>query len=715
MRQIVQHLDTGETEIVTAPAPVASPGTVLIRTRLTLISAGTERMLVGFAKASLIRKAAQQPERVKDVLNKVRTDGLLTTIDAVRSKLGQPLALGYSNVGEVIEVGAGVQDFAVGDRVLSNGPHADIVRVPRNLCAPIPDGVTDEQAVFGVVGAIGLQGIRLLAPTLGETVAVIGTGLIGLLAVEMLVANGCAVLAIDFDEAKLAIARTYGAATCNLARGENPVEIALGLSGGKGIDGVLIAASTDSDDPVRQAAAMCRKRGRIVLVGVTGLTLNRADFYEKELSFQVSCSYGPGRYDPEYEERGRDYPIGFVRWTEGRNFSAVLDLIQRGKLDPGPLISGKVAFSSAQEAFARLADDKSGLGQLIEYDRAEPLSGTDQLARRTELVQPATPRPGQPVLGVIGGGNYASRMLIPALVKGGAQLRTIGSSGGLSAALTGRRFGFGVATTDVAALLDDPQIDTAVIATRHDSHADLAIRALGAGKHVFVEKPLALSLAQVGAIEAAWRDAAIAGPTLQLMVGFNRRFAPLIRRMKGLLSSVAVPKAFVMVMNAGHIPPNHWTQDPVAGGGRIIGEACHLIDLMRYLAGSAIVSVQTIGMGPNPNETIREDKAAIGLRFADGSFGTVHYLANGAASFPKERIEVFAGGRVLQLDNYRKLTGFGWPGFSNQRSWRADKGQAAMAEAFLGAIRTGRPAIEPGEIFEVARISIEASRQLQLA
>ena len=713
MRQIVQYLDSGATEIIEAPAPAARPGTVLIRTRRSLISAGTERMLVSFAKGSLLTKARQQPERVKDVIRKARTDGLLTTIDAVRSKLAQPLPLGYSNVGEVIAVGAGITDLSVGDRVLSNGPHADIVRVPRILCAKIPHPVPDDHAAFGVVGAIGLQGIRLLEPTLGETVAVSGVGLIGLLIVQLLLANGCRVLAIDYDAEKLAIARSYGATSCNLGEGEDPVAIARALSGGDGVDGVIIAAATDSDEPIKQAADMCRKRGRIVLVGVAGLHLQRADFYEKELSFQVSCSYGPGRYDPAYEEHGQDYPIGFVRWTEGRNFTAILDLMAAGKVDPSGLIADRIPFENAGEAFSRLAEAKSGLGQLLVYaDDASGEAGRDPV-RTIDLSAPRQYDAKEPVVALIGGGNYASRILVPALSRAGAQLSTICSSGGLSASVAGRKFGFSQATTDVAEVMSNRTINTVVIATRHDSHAEFVRAALRAGKHVFVEKPLALQLQDVASLEDEWATANRDGAGIQLMVGFNRRYAPLVRKMHTLLAPVSAPKAFVMLMNAGSIPASHWVQDQAEGGGRIVGEACHLIDLMRHLAGHPIVEVTTVGMGPNSVESIREDKAAIGLRFADGSFGTIHYLANGSAAFPKERIEVFAAGGVLQLDNYRKLTGFGWPGFSRARLLRTDKGQDAMASAFLDSIRTGQPAIPADEIFEVARVSVEAAEQLR--
>jgi predicted dehydrogenase/threonine dehydrogenase-like Zn-dependent dehydrogenase len=708
MKQIVQQLDSGVTAIVEAPSPMVSRGTVLIKTTRSLISSGTERMLVGFGKASMLAKARQQPERVMDVLGKVRTDGLLATVDAVRSKLGQPLPLGYCNVGEVIEIGGDIVDLKVGDRVVSNGPHADIVRVPANLCAKIPDHVSDEAAAFTVVASIGLQGIRLAGPTLGEAFVVTGAGLIGLLTIQLLRAQGCRVLAIDFDEAKLALARQFGAETCNPARGEDPVAAGMGLSRGRGVDGVIITASTKSSDPVTQAAQMCRKRGRIILVGVTGLSLNRADFYEKELTFQVSCSYGPGRYDPAYEEGGNDYPLGFVRWTERRNFEAILDLLAVGALETGALVTQRFAFEEAEAAYTALTDDASGLGLVLEY--GTPLE--QRLTVSTNFA-PVRFNPGQPAIAVIGAGNYASRVLIPALKKANAQLHTVVTSGGLSGAIAGKRDGFAVATTDVQTVMTDEAINSVVIATRHDSHASLVVDALNHGKHVFVEKPLALDLMGVDTVERAYAEAHLNGAGPQLMVGFNRRFAPNAIKMKALLSQVAAPKSFLMVMNAGAIPKTHWTQDVDVGGGRIIGEACHFIDLMRFLAGAPIVDVSARRMGDTPLVDVTEDKASITLAFEDGSFGTIMYLANGPSAFPKERIEVFTAGRALQIDNFRRLTGFGWPGFSKQSLMRQDKGQSACAAAFLEGVVSGRPAIAPDEIFEVARATIEAALLLR--
>jgi predicted dehydrogenase/threonine dehydrogenase-like Zn-dependent dehydrogenase len=711
MKQILQDMVSGGTTVAHAPTPQIAREHLLVNSAVSLISAGTERMLVGFGKASYLEKARQQPDKVKMVLKKVATDGLMTTIEAVQSKLAQPLPLGYCNVGVVAEVGDGVDGFQVGDRVVSNGPHADVVKVPKNLCARIPAEVEDESAVFVVVASIGLQGIRLAQPTLGEAFVVTGAGLIGLLTVQMLRAQGCRVLAIDFDEYKLTLARQFGAQTCNPGAGEDPVAAGMALSRGKGVDGVIITASTPSNDPVTQAASMCRKRGRIVLVGVTGLELNRADFYEKELSFQVSCSYGPGRYDPSYEDNGNDYPIGFVRWTEQRNFEAVLDMMASGQLDMKPLITHRFAFEDAPKAYEALTADKTGLGMLLLY--TSPTQ--ERMVRQVTLKPGATFTPQRPVIGFIGAGNYSSRMLIPAFKAAGAQFHTIVTAGGINGVIHGEKAGFAEASTDMAALLANMAINTVAIVTRHDTHARFVAQALQASKHVFVEKPLAIDQDGLEAVRAAYDAAQTHAPQgcPQLMVGFNRRFSPQVQKMKALLAPVKEPKSFIMTMNAGAIPANHWTQDNAVGGGRIIGEACHFIDLMRFLAGSPIVSVQARRMGGAPGVPVTEDKASITLGFEDGSFGTILYLANGAASFPKERVEVFVAGRVLQLDNFRKLKGYGWPGFSKLNLWKQDKGQNACAAAFLQALEKGSPAIAPDEIFEVAQVTIEVAELLR--
>ena len=698
MKQILQSLKTGATEVADVPCPAVGRGKLLIGTTRTLVSAGTERMLIEFGKAGWIDKARQQPDKVRMVLDKIKTDGLLPTVDAVFNKLDQPLPLGYCNTGRVLEVGAGVTAFAVGDRVISNGKHAEAVSVPVNLCAKVPESVSDDEAAFTVVCAIGLQGIRLAQPTLGEAVVVTGLGLIGLVTVQLLRAQGCRVLGLDFDADKLALAKSMGAEVVDLAAGEDPVAAAQRFSRGRGVDAVLITASTKSNEPVHQAAQMCRKRGRIVLVGVTGLELSRANFFEKELSFQVSCSYGPGRYDPSYEEKGNDYPVGFVRWTEQRNFEAVLDMMADGRLDVKPLISHRFAIDDAEGAYALVGGAGPSLGIVLEYPQTEEsaLAVRRQTVRLHAAAAPATTCS----LGFVGSGNYATAVLIPAFKATGARLKVVASNAGVSGLHAARKFGFDETSTDTAGVIADPDVNAVVISTRHDSHAGLAIEALKAGKHVFVEKPLCLTLGELVAIEAT--AASSAG---RLMVGFNRRFAPQVQRVKQLLAGAGGPKAFVMTVKAGAIPAEHWTQDSEIGGGRVVGEACHFIDLLRFLAGAPIVEWRRMDMAAATKDTL-----SLQLGFEDGSIGTVHYFANGPKSFPKERLEVFAGGRALQLDNFRKLTGFGWPGFSKMNLWRQDKGQKACAAAFVRAVESGGPAPIPlDELLEVARVSIEAA------
>jgi predicted dehydrogenase/threonine dehydrogenase-like Zn-dependent dehydrogenase len=702
MKQILQSLKTGATEVAELPVPSVKRGQLLIATSQTLVSAGTERMLVEFGKAGYLEKARQQPDKVRMVLDKIKTDGLMPTLEAVFNKLDQPLPLGYCNIGRVAAIGAGVTGFEEGDRVVSNGKHAEAVSVPVNLCAKVPAAVADEEAAFTVLGAIALQGIRLVQPTLGETVVVTGLGLIGLVTVQLLRAHGCRVMGLDFDPEKLALARSFGAETVDLAAGQDPVAAAMAYSRRRGVDAVIVTAATKSSEPMHQAALMSRKRGRIVLVGVTGLELSRADFFEKELTFQVSCSYGPGRYDANYEEKGNDYPVGFVRWTEQRNLEAVLDMMADGRLDVKPLISHRFAIDEAAQAYELVGGAGKSLGILLKYPGL-----TIDTAARTVAV-PAAPSASATSsargVSVIGSGNYATAVLIPAFKLAGARLRSVVSSAGVSGLHAARKFGFEETTTDSARVFEDAETGAVVVTTRHDSHAQFVLRAIESGKHIFVEKPLCLTLEDLATIEAALAARRAGGaPVPMLMVGFNRRFAPQVERMRQLLAGATGPKAFVMTVNAGAIPAEHWTQDAAVGGGRIIGEACHFIDLLRFLADSPIEGFERMDMDSATGDTV-----TVQLRFADGSIGTVHYFANGSKAFPKERLEVFAAGRVLQLDNFRKLTGFGWPGFTKMNLWRQDKGQKACAKRFVDAVaQGGRSPIPLEDVLEVSRVSIE--------
>jgi len=705
MKQILQNIANGETQLVEVPCPQGKNGQLLISTTKSLVSVGTERMLIDFGKSGWIQKARSQPDKVKMVLGKVKTDGLIPTIDAVRSKLDQPLPLGYCNVGVVQDNGNTA--FEVGSRVISNGNHAEVVRVPKNLCAAIPDNVDDESAAFTVLAAIAMQGVRIANPTIGETVVVTGLGLIGLITVQLLKANGCRVLGIDFDSSKCAMARDFGAETVDLSQGEDAIAKANAFSRGQGVDAVIITASTKSNDPVSHGANMCRQRGRIVLVGVVGLELSRADFYEKEISFQVSCSYGPGRYDTEYEEKGNDYPVGFVRWTEQRNFEAVLDLMSSGALNMKPLVSHRFEIDDAINAYKCL-DDRSSLGILLNYSA----NADDLLTKKLVSIRdPEKYNAQDAVCGFIGGGNYASRVLIPAFKEADAKLDTLLTSGGVSAIHHGKKNDFANASTDLSQLLENNAVNTVVIATQHNLHAEQVIQAINSGKNVFVEKPLALNHTELDAIESAYNEQK---GKCRVMVGYNRRFAPHVIKMKSLLTNVLEPKAFIMTMNAGAIPSDHWTQNPEVGGGRIIGEACHYIDLMRFLVGSEITGYTATCMGKADGVDITEDKASITLTFKDGSFGTINYLANGGKGFAKERIEVFANDGVLQLDNFRKLIGYDWNGFSKDKLRAQDKGQSNCSKAFINSIKSGTSSpISFDEIMEVARCSVDIAESLR--
>ncbi len=694
MKQVLQNLSKGKTEITDTPIPSVSDGSLLIRTTRTLLSPGTERMLIEFSNANLVDKARQQPDKVREVLDKIKTDGLFPTVEKVFNKLNQPLPLGYCNTGIVGSVGNSVTGFLVGDRVVSNGNHAEVVNVPMNLCAKIPDNVSDDEAVFTIIGAIALQGIRLIKPTLGETVVVTGLGLVGLMAAQLLKANGCRVIGIDVDSDKLELANKFCSKTVNISNGEDPLIVAKQFSRERGVDAVLITASTKSNEPVHQAANMCRKRGRIVLVGVTGLELSRADFYEKELTFQVSCSYGPGRYDSAYEDKGQDYPFGFVRWTEQRNMEAILDMIADGRIDVSSLISHKFLFSDAEKAYELLGQSNSSLGILLEY----PGICITNKAKTLTLKSPSLGKRDQVSVSFIGAGNYAAQVLAPCFLKAGVRLKTIATSGGLGGALTGRKFGFEKTTTDTDIIFEDEETNAVIIATRHDSHAKLVLKALQSGKHVFVEKPLCITRDEFNNIKQE-----INGSDLCLMVGFNRRFAPQIKKVKSLLSTLTGSKSYIITINSGAIPTSHWTQDSKIGGGRIIGEVCHFIDILRGLAECPIVDYNKMVMEDSSNDTV-----CIQLRFEDGSIGAIHYFSNGNKSYPKERLEVFAEGRVLKLDNFRKLEGYGWPSFRKMNLWKQDKGQNECVQEFIEAISSGSSFPIPiNEILEVSELVLD--------
>ena len=712
MKQILQNLSNGETSLVETPCPKNVNGSLLIETRNTVVSLGTERMLVEFSEANYLNKARQQPDKVREVLSKIKTDGFLQTADAVRSKLDQPISLGYCNSGIVME--SSVETFSVGDRVVSNGNHAEVVRVPKNLCAKIPDNVDDESAAFTVLGSIALQGIRLAKPTLGECFIVSGLGMIGLITVQLLRANGCRVLGIDLNSERCAIARKFGAQTVDMSKGEDPIAIANIFSKGRGVDGVLIAASSNSDEIIHQAATMTRKQGRIVLVGVVNLNLRRDDFYEKEITFQVSASYGPGRYDQEYEDKGKDYPFGYVRWTEQRNFEAILDMLSIGVLDFSSLISHRFKIDKAIEAYS-LLKDKKALGIVIEY----PKKGKDQLTEDNLLLSEKIPlnfSHSLPRIGFIGAGNYASRTLIPAFKNSDAYLDTLMSIGGINALHHGKNNGFKSVTTESSNLLENKNINTVVIATRHNQHAQQVIEGLEAKKNIFVEKPLALTIGELDLIDKAYKKVnnnKNKGKNVRLMVGFNRRFAPHILKMKELLEKKPDSKTILMTINAGLIPEDHWIHDTKVGGGVILGEGCHFIDLMRFLIGSPILDFKVTQTKDPRLINTSNINAVINLIFDGGSLGTINYYTNGGNIFQKERIEVFSGNSVLQMNNYRSLQGYGWDGFKKFTTFKQDKGQNNCVNSFTKSIAKGLPSpIGYDEIMETSKAAIEIAQEL---
>ncbi|MCD8186103.1 MAG: bi-domain-containing oxidoreductase [Rikenellaceae bacterium] len=697
MKQIIQDLKSGQTILEEVPAPQVREGCILIQTTRSLVSLGTERMLVEFGKASLIAKARQQPDRVKQVLDKIKSDGLMPTLEAVFNKLGLPLPLGYCNVGRVIAVGKGVTSFQIGDRVASNGAHAEIVCVPQNLAVHIPDNVSDEEAAFTVIGSIGLQGIRLLNPTLGETVVVIGLGLIGLVTAELLKANGCRVIGVDFDPQKVALAQEKGIAGFNPAEDGDVVKFVQQKTAQTGADAVLITASAKTDDIMHQAAEMSRQRGRIVLVGVVGLNLRRDDFYKKELSFQVSCSYGPGRYDDNYEQKGHDYPPGLVRWTEKRNFEAVLFAISSGLLDVKPLISEVVELENYGQIYGDMKK-KGVIASILQYP--------ENIRKETTVNIDSAPFTGTGgKIGIIGAGNFTSATMLPALKKAEAPIKYIASAQGLSAKILAKKAHVEFATSDYRQILEDPQVDTVIITTRHNSHAKMTLDALRAGKNVFVEKPLCLNDQELKEI----LDTLAARPLQSITVGFNRRFSPFAVKMKQLVGNS--PMNIVAVINAGFIPSEVWVHDMQTGGGRIIGEACHFIDLCSFLTGSRVSSVCMNALGENPSENT--DNASILLRYENGSNAVINYFANGSKAYSKERLEVFSQERTLILDNWMELKGYGFKGFSKMKS-RQDKGHNSQFALLTDRVkRGGEPLIPLDSLVNTTRASFACLESLK--
>lgn len=696
MKQIIQNLKNGNTTLEEVPAPEIRSGNVLIRTTHSLVSLGTERMLVEFGKANLIQKARQQPDKVKQVLDKIKSDGLMPTLETVFNKLEQPLPLGYCNVGEVIAVGNGVFDFKVGDRVASNGHHAEFVCIAQNLVAHIPENVLDQEAAFTVIGSIGLQGIRLLNPTFGETVVVIGLGLIGLITAEILKSNGCKVIGFDYDDQKVKIARAKGIIAMNPANGLDTVKFVEEQTKSIGADGVIITASNKSNEIISQAAKMSRKRGRIILVGVIGLDINRSDFFEKELTFQVSCSYGPGRYDDNYEQKGIDYPLSFVRWTEKRNFETVLQAISSSQIDVKPYITNVVALKDYHKIYGDI-DNKQTIASIIKYPSNTQYNTIVRL-NSSNFNQ------SKGVIGIIGAGNFTKMTILPALKSSQANLKFIASSGGVSGTALAKKYNIACSTTNYKEIINDQDVDLVMITTRHDQHASLTIESLNAGKNVFIEKPLALNQEELHSVIEAYDKS-----NKSISVGFNRRFSPHTQKAKSLIGNS--PMNVIATMNAGFIPNNSWVQDLKVGGGRIIGEACHYIDLITFLTGSTVKAVCMNSMGVNPNENT--DNASILLRYENGSTGVINYFSNGNKAYSKERIEIYSQEKTLILDNFQSLKGFGFKNFSSLKT-SLDKGHKRQFELLIDKIKNGgEPLIPFDEIINTTKVSFAAIESLK--
>lgn len=710
MKQLLQNMRDGKALVAEVPAPAVRRGTALVATAASLVSAGTERMVVEFAEKSLVGKARSRPDLLRQMLDKARREGLLPTLQAAFNRLDQPMALGYSSAGTILAVGEGLQGFQVGDRVACAGGgfavHAEYAVVPQNLLAKLPDNVDFESAAFTTLGAIALHGFRLAHPQVGERVAVIGLGLLGLLAAGIARAAGCAVFGVDLSPQRVELARRMGVKAVLRADAESA---GAAFTSARGFDVVLICADARSNDPIELAGLLARDRGQVVAIGAVGLNIPRTLYYNKEINFQVSRSYGPGRYDPAYEERGQDYPAGYVRWTEGRNLEAVVDLLAAGRLDVTPLISHRFPIQQAAEAYQLITGklDQPFLGVLLTY----PPGNTAFPARRVDLAAraPATRPTGEPVLGVLGAGNYASAVFLPAVQKtGGARLAGVASGSGLNARHAAQKYGFAFASSGEDEILDNPEINVVAVLTRHDQHARQVLRALRAGKHVYCEKPLATTPQQLEEIESA-----LAAETLPLLtVGFNRRFAPHAKILKAALERRSEPLVAHYRVNAGLLPLNHWTQDPIVGGGRIIGEGCHFIDFLTFLVGQAPARVEAQAL-PDLGR-YRQDNVLITLTFPDGSLGSLAYLANGDKSVPKERLEVFCAGTVAVLDDFRRLeiTANGRRQVHSSPLGQ-DKGHQAAWANFLDCLRRGGPPPIPYEqIIAVTRASFEAVEKL---
>ena len=710
MKQLLQNMNNGETRVADVPIPQPGEGMALVQTAASLVSAGTERMVVEFAKKGMLGKAQSRPDLVRQVLNKARLEGLLPTFEAAMNRLDQPMALGYSSAGTILKIGPGLSGCRVGDRVACAGGghavHAEFTTVPQNLMVPIPDNVDFELAAFTTVAAVAMQGFRLADVQVGSRIAVIGLGLLGLLATGIASAAGCQVLGVDLNPARIELAKKMGA-TAAVSRAQ-AVEAASALTQGRGVDAVLICAATESNDPVELAGEITRDRARVIAIGAVGLQVPRNIYYEKELELIISRSYGPGRYDLDYEENAQDYPIGYVRWTEARNMEAVLDLMAQGKLKIPPLITHRIPIEEGTHAYDLITGKEAYLGVLLTY-------GEKGLPDENRIPNPSKPtirvQPGEVLaLGVLGAGNYALSTFLPVVKKtGGIAPVGIVSATGTSAHHAAQRYSFGFAASDPESVIQDPGINLIAILTRHHLHTPQLIKALKAGKHVYCEKPLAINPSQLKKAAAALskQDQPL------LMLGFNRRFAPLAKTLKTFIDQRQEPLFAHFRVNANLLPAEHWLIDPKIGGGRIIGEGCHFIDFLTFLVGETPVDVITQGLPDNGKYS--EDNVVMTFRYPDGSVGVVSYLANGDKAYPKEYLEVFSGGRVAVLHDWRKLEMVSKGRRKvKHHHLRQDKGHQAAWRAFLKAVQSSSaPPIPYDQLIGVTQASFAAVESLR--
>ncbi|MBT3238431.1 MAG: Gfo/Idh/MocA family oxidoreductase [Rhodospirillaceae bacterium] len=710
MKQVIQSARTGKLKLTEVPAPEVRAGHLLVATRASLISAGTEKMVVDFARKSLAGKARQRPDLVKKVIDKVKRDGLGATLRAVLARLDEPLPLGYSLAGDVIAVGEGLEGkFRVGQHVACAGAglanHAEFNVVPASLTAPVPDDVDYEEACYGTLASIALHAVRNLDAKLGEKVAVIGTGLLGQLIVRLLVLSGVRAMALDYNPERLKLAKTLGAdAAFDLSQDgiENFVQ---GETGGLGMDGIIISAATESSEPFQLAGTIARDRARVCMVGMTGTEFPYREFMQKELNLVVSRSYGPGRYDPDFEGRNIKYPEGWVRWTETENLAECVRLMSPSlpvRLDVGLLTTHKYALDDAENAYAMITGtNEPHLGVVLTYQAKE-------IAPKPSFPAASENSDGRCVLGVIGAGGFARSVLLPQLKKmDGVTLHSVATRRGASAEKTAEGFGFKHASTDTSAILDNPDINAVLIATRHDSHASLTAAALAAGKSVLVEKPLGLDRDGINAVIEARNES-----DGFFQVGFNRRFSGMTQNLKRRLDGKSGAKFVVLRINAGQVPADSWIQAADEGGGRILGEVCHFVDLARHLIGSEIVSVQADAAGSSDTSNTCDD-VAITLHFADGSLATIAYTSMGDTSVSKERIEAYGGGAVYTIDNFRSAS-FTDNGKTETSSSGQDKGFKGSLKAFVDAVRSGgTPPIDEAELIETSLATIAVLESLR--